>query len=165
MADKSTFTPDEWTLLLESVMTAGIAVTAAEPSGLWGMLKESFASSSVLLQSRADATASPLIKAIVADLETSAGRSAARDGLQAKLKGAKPQEMKARCIETLQQARAVVETKAPDDSAAFKAWLYQISQKVAEAAKEGGFMGIGGVAVSDAEKATLGEISTALQIG
>ncbi len=73
--------------------------------------------------------------------------------------------MKARCIDTLQKARAVVETKAPDDSAAFKAWLYQISQKVAEAAKEGGFMGIGGVAVSDAEKATLGEISTALQIG
>ncbi len=62
MADKSTFTPDEWTLLLESVMTAGIAVTAAEPSGIWGMLKESFASSSVLLQSRSDATASPLIR-------------------------------------------------------------------------------------------------------
>ena len=40
MADKSDFTPDEWRLLLESVMMAGIAVSAAEPSGLWGLLKE-----------------------------------------------------------------------------------------------------------------------------
>ena len=43
MPDKSNFTPDEWKLLLESVMMAGIAVSAAEPSGLWGLLKESFA--------------------------------------------------------------------------------------------------------------------------
>ena len=34
--------------------------------------------------------------------------------------------------------------------------------KAAEAANEGGFMGFGGVAVSDAEKATLAEISNAL---
>ena len=43
MPDKSNFTPDEWKLLLESVMTAGIAISAAEPSGLWGLLKENFA--------------------------------------------------------------------------------------------------------------------------
>ncbi|WP_244496171.1 hypothetical protein [Ensifer sp. Root31] len=72
--------------------------------------------------------------------------------------------MKARCIETLQQARTVVETKAPDDASAFAAWLYQISQRVAEAAKEGGFLRFGGVAVSEAEKATLSEISAALKI-
>ena len=39
MTDKSNFTPDEWKLILESVMMAGIAVSAAEPSGLWGLLK------------------------------------------------------------------------------------------------------------------------------
>ena len=42
MTDKSNFTPDEWKLLLESVMTAGIAVTAADPSGLWGSAKGEF---------------------------------------------------------------------------------------------------------------------------
>jgi hypothetical protein len=30
MPDKSNFTPDEWKLLLESVMVAGIAVSAAQ---------------------------------------------------------------------------------------------------------------------------------------
>ena len=48
MADKSTFAPDEWKTLLESVMATGLAVTAAEPSGLWGLLQESFASGKLL---------------------------------------------------------------------------------------------------------------------
>ena len=43
MADKTSFTKDEWTLLLKSPMIAGMAITAAEPSGLWGLLKELFA--------------------------------------------------------------------------------------------------------------------------
>ena len=37
-----------------------------------------------------------------------------------------------------------------------------MSQEVAEAAKEGGFLGIGGVRVSEAEQAALREISDAL---
>ena len=67
MPDKSNFTPDEWKLLLESVMMSGIAVTAADPSGLWGLLKESFASSSELVKVRMDPAANPLIKAVVSD--------------------------------------------------------------------------------------------------
>ena len=43
MSDKTSFTKDEWALLLRSPMNAGMAITAAEPSGLWGLLKESFA--------------------------------------------------------------------------------------------------------------------------
>ena len=70
MADKSSFTPEEWKLLLESVMMAGIAVTAAEPSGLWGVLKESFASGSALRQAKMDPGSNPLIKAVAADFET-----------------------------------------------------------------------------------------------
>jgi hypothetical protein len=45
-----------------------------------------------------------------------------------------------------------------------QSWLREISQHVAEAAKECGFLGIGGVAVSEAEKATLAEISSALKL-
>ena len=48
MANKQSFTPQEWTKILESTMLAGMAVTAAEPSGLWGLMKEGFASSSAL---------------------------------------------------------------------------------------------------------------------
>ena len=55
-----------------------------------------------------------------------------------------------------------VRAKAPEDAAGFKRWLQDVAQKAAEAGTEGGFMGFGGVAVSDAEKATLAEISGAL---
>lgn len=164
MTDKSTFTPDEWKLLLESVMMAGIAVTAAEPSGLWGLLKESFASGSALVSAKMDPGSNQLIKAIVADFETADGRNITRDGLQKELTGSKPGEIKAKCIETLRQAGAVVDAKAPADAAAFKGWLRQISQHVAEASTEGGFLGFGGVPVSEAEKATLNEVSSALRL-
>ena len=137
MPDKSNFTPDEWKLLLESVMAAGIAVSAAEPSGLWGLLKESFASGSALLKAKMDPGADALIKAVVADFETAEGRRTARDGLKVKLTGSKPAEIKAKCIDTLRQAGAIVDAKAPGDAAAFKGWLRQISQHVAEASKEG----------------------------
>jgi hypothetical protein len=164
MTDKSNFTPDEWKLLLESPMAAGIAISAAEPSGLWGLLKESFASSTELAKAKMDPAIDALIKAVVTDFGNAEGRTAARDGLKDKLKGSKPAEIKDKCIETLRQAAAVIDAKAPGDAAAFKGWLRQISQHVAEAAKEGGFLGIGGVAVSEAEKATLAEISSALKL-
>jgi len=88
----------------------------------------------------------------------------ARDGLKKELTGSKPSEIKAKCIETLRQAGAVVDAKAPGDAAAFKGWLRQISQHVAEASTEGGFLGFGGVPVSEGEKATLNEISSALRL-
>ena len=116
MSDKSNFAPDEWKLVLESVMMAGIAVTAADPSGLWGLLKESFASGTELMKAGTDSGSNPLIKAIVADFQTAEGRSTARDGVKEKLTGNKPPEIKAKCIETLRQAGVVVDAKAPDDS-------------------------------------------------
>lgn len=164
MADKTNFTPDEWRLLLESVMMAGVAVSAADPSGLWGLLKESFAESSALVAAKTDPTTAPLIKAVVTDFETAQGRTVARDGMKEKLSGLKPAEVTAKCIETLAQAGALVDANAPDDALAFKAWLRQVSQHVAEASSEGGWFGLGGTQVSDAEKATLDEISGALKL-
>ena len=162
MTGKTNFTPDEWKVLLQSVMAAGIAITAAEPNGLWGLLKESFAGGTELAKVKTDPGANALIKAVVDDFNTTEG-SAARDGLKAKFKGNKRAQIKDKCIETLRESAAIVDAKAPGDAATYKGWLQQISQHVAEASKEGGFLGIGGVPVSEAEKATLTEISTALK--
>ena len=164
MADKSNFTPDEWKLILESVTMAGVAVSAADPSGLWGLLKESFAEGTALMTAKTDPTTKPLIKAVVADFETSQGRGAARDGLKEKLAGLKPAEITSKCIETLGQAGSLLDAKAPDDAEAFKGWLRQISQHVAEATREGGFFGTSRAPVSDKEKDTLQQISSALKL-
>ena len=164
MATKADFTPEEWSQVLGSVMMAGMAVTLADPSGLIGMTKEGLASGSALLAAKADPNANALIKSVVADFETSEGRSAARGMLQGKLAGKNPSEMKQSLLEALAQSATLVDAKAPDDSAGFKAWLQQISERVANASSEGGFLGFGGVQVSDAEKATLDEISGALKL-
>lgn len=164
MAGKTDFAPSEWTTLLESVMMAGLAVTAADPSGLWGTLKESMATARTLIGAKHDANAIELIKAIGGEFETGEGRVAARDGLRTQLSGKTPSEIVAKSLEILKQAAAIVDAKAPGEAAAFKAWLRHISQAVAEASAEGGFLGFGGVTVSDAEKATLAHISEALDL-
>ena len=162
MANKASFTTDEWKRLLEGVMMAGIAVTAAEPSGLWGTLKESFSSARSMAAGKSGS--SELVKALIADLETSEGRGIAREGLKEQLKGSKAPEIKSRSVDALRQLAGLLESKAPQDAAAVKSWLMGISQSAAEASKEGGFLGFGGVQVSDAEKATLTEIKSALKI-
>jgi hypothetical protein len=75
---------------------------------------------------------------------------------------AEPTECVQRSLASLREVSAIVDAKAPDEAAAFKTWLREISQKVAEAAVEGSFLGFGGVRVSDAETATLRDISKAL---
>jgi hypothetical protein len=162
MANKATFTHDEWRQLLESPMLASMAVTAAEPSGLWGMLQESLAAGGALARAKADAGTNELIKAVVAEFGTAEGRGAARDGLQSRLSGSKPAEARDKAIAGLRQVAALLEAKAPSDAPAFKSWLQSIAQQVAEASKEGGFLGFGGVQVSESEKATLADISDAL---
>ena len=162
MANKQSFTPDEWSKILQSTMLAGIAVTAAEPSGLWGALKEAFASSSALAAAKSNAGSSELIKAVVAEFETKEGRASIQEGLRQHLADAKPADAVQRSLANLREVTAILDAKAPQDAAGFKTWLRAISQNVSEASSEGGFLGIGGVKVSDAEKATLAEISKAL---
>ena len=163
MASKANFTPEEWQQVLGGVFMAGFAVTAADPSGLWGLLKETFASGRALMEAKSSASANELSKSIVSDLETSEGRTAAQQYVKGRLQRAKGEEVKQRAIDALRSAAAIVDQKAAADAAGFKSWLLAIAGNVAEASKEGGFLGFGGVPVSPAEKATLAEIATALE--
>ena len=143
-------------------MLAGMAVSAADPSGVWGLVKEGFASSSMLAAAKSDAGSSELVKAVIADYETSEGRSTIQEALHKRFAGAKPADAVQRSLANLREVSAILDAKAPADASSFKAWLSGISQKVAAASKEGGFLGIGGVQVSEAENATLGDIAKAL---
>jgi hypothetical protein len=162
MAGKASFTPDEWARVVASPMVASMAITAADPSGLWGLLKEAMSGGWALLDAKQNAHANPLAKAVADDITTSETRTAARDWVQSQFKGVQLGELKNKAVEELRVVSALVDAKAPEDAAGFKAWLSQVAQKAAESGNEGGFLGFGGVTVSDAERATLAEISTAL---
>jgi hypothetical protein len=162
MANKTTFTPEEWKQVLESVMLSGMAVTAADPSGLIGVLKESMATGRNLLAARSDPESNELVRAVAAEYETSEGRQTARERLKATLQGSKAADVRAKSIAALHDIAALLDAKAPADAAGFKTWLQHIATGAAEAANEGGFMGFGGVRVSEKERATLNEVSSAL---
>src|SRR5262245_2294852 len=113
MAGKADFTPDEWKTVMASPMLAGMAVTLADPSGLWGMMKESFASGQALLEAKSNADASELAKAIVADFESPGGRDGAREGLRAQVAGKSPAEAKLQILAALTAVGKLVDAKSP----------------------------------------------------
>jgi len=127
------------------------AVFAGAMSGGWA-----------ILEVKKDDSANPLAKAVSDDFTDSKIRSSARDRMQSHFKGARVEEIKLRAIEELHAVANLVDAKAPAESQGFKVWLQHVALKAAEAGLEGGFLGFGGVSVSAAEKATLGELTEAL---
>jgi len=162
MSSKASFTPEEWNRIVGSPMVVGMAVTASDPSGLWGLFKEGMAGGWAMLEARRAPQANELIKAVAEDFGTAETRDATRNALQTKFKVKEIAEIRTKAIEELRAVAALLDAKASGDAAAFKSWLREIAQKTAEAANEGGFLGFGGVPVSEAEKTTLSEIATAL---
>ena len=165
MATKSDFTAEEWQILLQSPLVAAAAISASDPSGLIGMLRESMASARALVAAKTDPNADALVKALAAEYETSEGRTIAQNGFRAAIAGAsKPADLVAKAVDSLKAFTAVLDAKGGADAAPFKTWLAGVAKAVAEAAPEGGFLGFGGVQVSDAEKATLAEVAAALGV-
>lgn len=162
MSIKDSFTREEWARILGAPMIAGIAVTAAEPGGLWGAVKESIAVASTIGKAKSEGGQNALIDAVVEAYGTSEGRDQARGVLKHEAAGRKPPEIVEAAIAELTDVSRILAAKAPNEAAGFKAWLGEISHKVAEAGTEGGFLGFGGEKVSTAEKATLDKIASVL---
>ncbi|QJE96074.1 hypothetical protein [Luteolibacter luteus] len=65
-------------------------------------------------------------------------------------------------LDNIRAASAVIAAKAPDELEIFRTLIREVAQKTAEAAKEGGFLGIGGVLVSEKERAAIAKVEAAL---
>lgn len=66
-------------------------------------------------------------------------------------------------IGTIRGATAIVKAKAADELEDFRALVLEVAQRVAAAGKEGGFLGFGGVKVSEKETAAIAQITSALE--
>jgi len=69
---------------------------------------------------------------------------------------------KSSTLSRLSSAVAAVAANNPGEVTAVRSLLLDVAQKTTDASKEGGFLGIGGVKVSDEEKAVIEEIRTAI---
>lgn len=161
MTTKANFTPEEWNLLRRAPMMAGLVVVAASPSGPVGIFQETFAVGKVLAEAKSQGS-NELISSLVADLTTEEGRQAARP---ADLVGKSPEQIKSNALDSLRKVGTLLDQKArPEESQAVKRWLHDTGKKVSEAAKEGGFLGLGGTQVSEQEKTALNELGRSLGV-
>jgi hypothetical protein len=152
MASKADFTPEEWSKLEFAPVNTALVVALASPSGPIGMVQEMFAAVSSVVDIDKDATAGELLRGIAADIKGRKNkpelpRFTSLDEGRAYVSGA------------VKEAIALLDAKAPDEAASVKQWLYGVAQKAANAAREGGFIGIGGTAVSPEEQAALTELA------
>jgi hypothetical protein len=68
-------------------------------------------------------------------------------------------------LTAIRAATALLTTRAPDDLQAFRAFVVDLAEAAANAHKEGGFGGLGGVRVTAAEAAAIGRVKKALGLG
>lgn len=162
MTVKDKFTEEEWENVVQSPMLAGLAVTAADPGGLWSTIKESSAVARTMVEAKTRLDSDSLPVVISASFEDSEGRRVTQEQIKSLFKGKKPAEMTDIAVSRLREVCALVESKAPEQAEAYKEFVRATAQKVAESGTEGGFMGFGGEKVSEAEKKTLEDIERAL---
>jgi ABC-type glycerol-3-phosphate transport system substrate-binding protein len=154
MATQQDFTPDDWKRICAAPYLAGLAVTFADMSGPVGVAKEAAAVGRAILESASNGP-TEIVKGIA---------EAYRSGTRPEMPAVPADRTQARAafIDGAKAAVAAVAAKSPAEAESFKTWLVGTARAVAEASKEGGFLGIGGTRVSDAEQAALDELARAL---
>jgi hypothetical protein len=110
-------------------------------------------------QSAGDASAQP---ATDASAQPATGSSDPLQNMQIDAKN--PDEAKKKAVDGCVAAATIVTQKSPAEADEFKQWLMTIANRTAEAAKEGGFLGIGGTQVSEKEKTELAALASALGV-
>ena len=162
MAKKADFTSEEWQQILSLPQVASLYLSLASPSNPLGLAQEMIASTKGVVETLKASSGNELIDAVAADIREKAEK---RERMEPPLKpGNDLNEMKAQCLRACRDVAALLSQKAPADAQAYKQWVYQAAWNSANAAKEGGFFGIGGESVSEAETAALQEIAGALGI-
>ena len=139
MATKSTFTPEEWTLLRVAPSFVAVGVSAADPSGLFGTIKEVIAGANNMMQTLNANSALELFAALAADRSTPGLpdlHSVLGEGSQEQ----QMQNFKRAALDYVKAAADLVVQKASAEEAdAYRIMLVSVADKAANATKEGGF--------------------------
>jgi hypothetical protein len=143
MTGKTEFAQEEWDLILEAPPTAALIVMTADRGGTF---RESFSMAKAYTEARQRHGDSELLDEVVST-KPKVDRARAHS----------PEELRARGLEHLREAVAVVERKAtPEELEDYRRFVLSVADRVANAHREGGQQ------VSDAERAAIEEIAAAL---
>jgi hypothetical protein len=143
MTGKADFSAEEWELILEAPPGAGAIVVMADRGGT---IRESFSMAKAYAEARQQHGASQLLDEVVS---TKPKVDRSRHGSF--------EELKEHGLKQLRDAVAVLESKAtPEEVDDYRRFVLTLAERVALAHKEDG------VQVSDAERAAIDEIASAL---
>lgn len=163
MSVKDTYTAEEWSAIMIAPVLAGSYIAMADP-GVTSLVGETSAMMKAMTSGEVPADVKDLVGGIVADMKEMADKKeklkmpAMTDEMKSD-----PAAAKAALLDKIAGATQTVSDKGGvAEAAAFKQWLLSIANATAEAAREGGFMGIGGTRVSDDEKMAMAEIRSAI---
>ncbi|MEZ4712330.1 MAG: hypothetical protein R3A44_34390 [Caldilineaceae bacterium] len=160
MTTKTAFTTAEWKTLMQAPFVAGMYITMADPS-LSDSFKESVAVASKVAKTARSGSGTELLAALAGEFNDFSNAAQAKPEFAAR----DMESIKAEALADIKAAAALLQQKATAaESAEIRQWLYDVALAAAEAAKEGDILGIGGVRVSDAEKAALAQLAQALNI-
>jgi hypothetical protein len=150
MTQKADFNAEEWSTVVDGPLYAGLRVIAASRGGT---LRETLAMGRVYQGARARHGESELLDELI-----KSPPSIDADSLR-EVQG----NIGELASQRLREAIEILEAKsAPAETDAYKKFVMTVAQAAAGAHKEGGFLGIGGKEISDAENEALDEISVAL---
>lgn len=151
MTKKADFNADEWEKVVQGPLLAGMRVAMAERGGV---IRESLAMGQAYQAARARQGESELLDELVGS----------PPGLDPSL--LQGGDVQAKASEGIRTAVELVESKATAEEAdAYRDFIISIAQTVAGASKEGGFLGIGGKQVSEAEQSAIDELTATLGRG
>jgi hypothetical protein len=161
MTTRTDYTDEEWKNIKAAPLLAGMWVSTAASSGPIDTVKEAMAISKSLEALVKKGSTNQLIATLIDEIKPKEGEAVqSREAIAINVKT--PQELHKATMDTLQQANAALTKATPEESAEYKLFVMTVAQRVAEAGKEGGFMGIGGTRVSPAETKAIQEIGAAL---
>ena len=157
MTSKSDFPDDEWARVIRAPLVAGMAIMLANPGGPIEATEETMAS----IRTATDPpTREQLVTDVALDVQTEV------QGKRNPLNGFRPDGASSPGDQVLAELTAVQEIVAArateEEAAAFGRWLVAAAQAAADAAKEGGFMGIGAQQVSEREQEMLDRVRDAV---
>jgi hypothetical protein len=157
MTSKADFTEDEWVKLYRAPLVAGMGVSLADIGGPIEMSKESLAAMKTAVTPTEE-------QGLVVDL--SAGLKVVLEEKQNPMSDLKPEsgaDPRELILDELREANRIVTEKATaEEATGYRAWVLQSAKNAAEAAKEGGFFGIGAVTVSEGEQTFLSRVEEML---
>lgn len=166
--DGSPYSDAEWKILMATPLKVGKAMMLASPSGPVGLIQETKALVDCLRSLLSQNTANPLIRELSGRAKNivNTARSGDPKSVLFDLIGTShdPAASRTDALNGCQQAASILRKASPQDAAEYKQFVFTGAQKVAEAAREGGFLGISGEKVAPAEQSLLKDIVNTLDI-